>query len=82
MDIIGLIVVGLLGLIIGGGAIWFYANGKTNARRLAAEEESNRVLADARDRARQIEDEANATSMEVEREANKMVERRRKDIER
>ncbi len=82
MDIVGMIVVGLAGLIAGGAGIWFYANSQNNKKRLQAEEDARRVIEQSELRAREIEDQARNTTLEIEREANKVAERRRREIER
>lgn len=82
MDVVALILVALVGLGVGGGAAWFYLTQKANNRRLLAEEESTRVIAQAQERARQIEDEGKENIRRLEREANQTIERRRRDTDR
>ncbi len=82
MEVFAVIVAAVVGLIIGGGAVWYYANSRSNKRRLAAEEEAARLIAEAEARALEIEDQAKSNALEVEREASKLVERRRRELER
>jgi len=81
-DLIPLIVIGLLGLIVGGAAIWFYANSQANKGRLLAEEEAALLISEAQNRARQLEDEAKESSLRLEREATQSIDRRRRELDR
>lgn len=82
MEVVAVIVALIVGLVIGGAGIWLYANSQNNNKRLQAEDDARRVIEQADSRARDIEDQARNQAIEIEREANKMVERRRRDIER
>ncbi len=82
MDVVAVIVAAIIGLIIGGAGVWLYANSQNNTKRLQAEEDARRAIEQAEARARAIEDEAKNEALGIEREANKLVERRRRDIER
>jgi ribonuclease Y len=82
MDIVAVIIAGLVGLGIGGVGVWAYANSRANNRRLMAEEESNRTISEAQQRAREIEDRGREEALRVEREANQTIERRRRDMDR
>jgi len=82
MDVFAVIVAAIVGLIIGGAAVWYYTTSRANRRRQAAEEEVARLIAEAEARALEIEDKAKSSALEVEREASKLVERRRRELER
>lgn len=82
MDVVAVIVAVVVGLVIGGAGVWLYANSQNNKKRLEAEDDARRVIDQSNSRAREIEDQARNQAIEIEREANKMVERRRRDIER
>ena len=82
MDLIPLIVIGLLGLIVGGAAVWFYANSQTNKGRLLAEEEAALLISEAQNRARKIEDDAKEDALRLEREATQNIDRRRRELDR
>ncbi|MBN2470567.1 MAG: ribonuclease Y [Anaerolineae bacterium] len=82
MNVVSVIVGLIIGLIIGGAGVWLYANSQNNTKRLQAEEDARRAIEQAEARARTIEDEAKNQALSIEREANKLVERRRRDIER
>ncbi|MBN1963435.1 MAG: DUF3552 domain-containing protein, partial [Anaerolineae bacterium] len=82
MDILALIVVGLIGLAVGGAAVWIVVNNQANNRLREAEMEATRLVSDAQERARQLEDETKEEGRRIEREANQTAERRRKDLDR
>jgi len=82
MDVFPLVVVGLLGLVVGGAAAWFYLNRLANNRRQLAEQEAERLVAESQEKARQLEDQARNEALRVEREAAQTIERRRREMDR
>jgi ribonuclease Y len=82
MDVIALVIGLVIGLAIGGAVVWFYVNSQRSQQRLAAEDEATRVVTDAETKARSIQDQAKEEALKAEREANQMVERRRRDLDR
>ncbi len=81
-DVFPLVVVGLLGLVVGGAAAWFYLNSLANKRRQLAEQEAERLVAESQEKARQLEDQARNEALRVEREAAQTIERRRREMDR
>ncbi len=82
MDVLPLVVIGLLGLVVGGAAAWFYLNSLANNRRRLAEQEAERLIAETQEKARQLEDQARNEAVRVEREAAQTIERRRREMDR